>query len=101
MIKITQSKHEREKLSREIKYQLSTNFRKKLDSIRKPSFAESPKTFSSNQLYEPIQLYKLMPMKTKVTTDLSSIARERAEIDKNRNLNKRNSLESGIFLDKI
>ncbi len=48
------------KLSREIKYQFSPQYKCMMDNIRKPTFHEPPKNFSNNQLYEPIKFYKLV-----------------------------------------
>lgn len=31
-----------------------------MQNIKKPTFVEPPKTFKSNQLYEPVKLYKMV-----------------------------------------
>ena len=53
-MKMTKTKRDQHKLSREIKYQFSPQFREATDKILKPTFPEPPKKFAPDQLYEPI-----------------------------------------------
>lgn len=47
-LKITKTKNDQNKISREIKYQFSPRYRSMVDTIKKPCLAEEPKTFAPN-----------------------------------------------------
>ena len=64
-LKMTKTKKDQTKLEREIKYQFSPQYRVMMDNIRKPTLYEPPKTYASNQLYEPIKFYKLVKQEGK------------------------------------